>query len=192
MAVARTGLLGGVFDPPHMGHVALGRTALRELGLEQLLVLVVADPGHKLTIAPAETRLELTRLAFEDVPEATVELDTRARTVDTLEERRPRDAVFVLGADELAAFESWKSPARVLELVRLAVAMRPGVARDEVEAVRRRLGAGDRIVEFEMTPVPVSSSDVRARIARGDPVDGLVPARVADEIVRLGLYSAPE
>jgi nicotinate-nucleotide adenylyltransferase len=192
MAVARTGLLGGVFDPPHMGHVALGRTALRELDLEQLLVLVVADPGHKLTIAPADARLELTRLAFEDVPEATVELDTQARTVDTLEERRPRDAVFVLGADELAAFESWKSPARVLELVRLAVAMRPGVARDEVEAVRRRLDAGDRIVEFEMTPVPVSSSDVRARIARGDPVDGLVPARVADEIVRLGLYSAPE
>jgi nicotinate-nucleotide adenylyltransferase len=192
MAVARTGLLGGVFDPPHMGHVALGRTALRELDLEQLLVLVVADPGHKLTIAPADARLELTRLAFEDVPEATVELDTQARTVDTLEERRPRDAVFVLGADELAAFESWKSPARVLELVRLAVAMRPGVARDEVEAVRRRLDAGDRIVEFEMTSVPVSSSDVRARIARGDPVDGLVPARVADEIVRLGLYSAPE
>ena len=186
------GILGGVFDPPHVGHVALARTALTELGLDELLVLVVADPGHKLTTAPAEARLELTRLAFEDVPEATVELDRHARTVDMLEERRPSDALFVLGADELAAFESWKSPARVLELARLAVAMRPGVSRAAVDAVRTRLGAGDRIVEFEMTPVPVSSSEVRARIARGDPVDGLVPARVADEIARRGLYRAPE
>jgi nicotinate-nucleotide adenylyltransferase len=192
VAIARTGILGGVFDPPHVGHLALARTALQALGLEELLVLVVADPGHKLTTAPAEARLELTRLAFEDVPEATVELDRHARTVDMLEERRPSDALFVLGADELAAFESWKSPARVLELARLAVAMRPGVSRGELDAVRNRLGAGDRILEFEMTPVPVSSSEVRARIARADPVDGLVPARVADEIVRRGLYRVPE
>jgi nicotinate-nucleotide adenylyltransferase len=109
-----------------------------------------------------------------------------------LEERRPQDAVFILGADQLASFESWKSPERVLELVRLAVAMRPGVSRANVDAVRQRLGAVDRIVEFDMTPVPVSSSDIRERVARGDPVDGVVPARVADAIARLGLYVRPQ
>ena len=192
MAVAHTGMLGGVFDPPHLGHVRLGRSAIAELGLDHLLVLVVADPGHKAATTPAETRLALTRLAFEDVPEAMVELDGHARTVDSLEERRPDDAVFILGADELASFESWKSPERVLELVRLAVAMRPGVSRAEVDAVRQRLGAGERIVEFEMTPVDVSSSEIRARVAQGEPIDDVVPARVADAIAQLGLYSTPE
>ncbi len=190
--MAVTGILGGVFDPPHVGHVALGRAAIAELRLARLLVLVVADPGHKRATTPADARLELTRLAFEDVPEAIVELDHHARTVDSLEERRLDDAYFIIGADELASFEGWKSPQRVLELVRLAVAMRPGVARGDVEAARLRLGAGERIVDFELEPVPVSSSEIRERIVRGEPVDDLVPPAVAAAIVRLGLYAEPE
>jgi nicotinate-nucleotide adenylyltransferase len=186
------GLLGGVFDPPHLGHVALVRAAVRELGLDRLLVLVVADPGHKRATLPAETRLDLARLAFADVPEAVVELDLHPRTVDSLEERTLEDALFILGADELAAFESWKEPGRVLELARLAVAMRPGTTRDELEAVRRRLPVPDRVVAFEMEPVAISSSDVRARVAHGESIDGLVPPRVAEAISRLGLYATPE
>jgi nicotinate-nucleotide adenylyltransferase len=183
-----TGILGGVFDPPHAGHVALAQAAVRELGLDRLLVAVVADPGHKTATTPVETRFELARLAFAEIPEAVVEVDRHARTVDSLEERRLEDALFVLGADEVAAFESWKSPGRVLELARLAVAMRPGVPRAAVDAVRARLGAGDRIVEFEMEPVDVSSTEIRARVAQGEPVDGLVPPAVAEAVARLGLY----
>jgi nicotinate-nucleotide adenylyltransferase len=191
--VAVTGILGGVFDPPHDGHVALARAAVAELGLERLLVLVVADPGHKHAATPAETRLELARTAFAAVPEATVELDRHARTVDSLEERRlPADTFFVLGADELADFEEWKAPRRVLELVRLAVAMRPGVSRDQVDAVRQRLDAGDRIVEFDLEPLPISSSEIRERVARREPVDDLVPPAVAEELARLGLYTTHE
>jgi nicotinate-nucleotide adenylyltransferase len=190
--VAVAGILGGVFDPPHNGHVALAQAAVRELGLDQLHVLVVADPGHKRTATPPETRLELSRLAFADLPEAVVELDPHARTVDSLEAHRFADAVFILGADELAGFESWKAPERVLELVRLAVAMRPGVPRDQLRAVRERLSAPDRVLEFELDPVPVSSSEIRARVARGERVDGLVPPTVAAAIARLGLYAEPE
>jgi nicotinate-nucleotide adenylyltransferase len=187
------GVLSGVFDPPHNGHLALARAAIDRLGFEDLLVLVVADPGHKQATTPAETRLELTRLAFADLAEATVDLERHARTVDSLDERRlPVDTFFVLGADELAGFESWKAPQRVLELVRLAVVMRPGVPRDDVSAVRRRLDAGNRIVEFELDPVPISSSEIRARVARHEPIDDLVPTRVAGEIARLGLYTTPE
>ena len=155
---------------------ARARCDVAQLGLDELLVLVVADPGHKIATTPAETRLELARLAFADVPEATVELDHHARTVDSLEERRPRTPSSSSARTSSPSFESWKSPERVLELVRLAVAMRPGVARDDVEAVRERLGAGDRIVEFEMEPVAISSSEIRARVARGEPVDDVVPA----------------
>ena len=192
VAAARLGILGGVFDPPHVGHVALARAAIEQLELHELLVLVVADPGHKRATTPAETRLELTRLAFEDVPGARVELDPHARTVDSLEERRPEDAVFILGADELADFERWKSPQRILDLVRLAVAMRPGVPDERVRDACERLAAPNRIVSFEMAPVPVSSSGIRERVGLGEPVDGLVPPKVADVIARLGLYAGAE
>jgi nicotinate-nucleotide adenylyltransferase len=191
--VAVTGVLGGVFDPPHYGHLALAGTAIDQLGLDLLLVLVVADPGHKQSTTAVEARLGLARVAFADVEETTVELDHHARTVDSLLDRQlPADTYFVLGADELADFESWKEPQRVLRLVRLAVAMRPGIRVEEVEAVRRRLGAGDRIVEFGMEPVSISSSEIRARVVRHEPIDDLVPGGVAAEIARLGLYTRPE
>jgi len=189
MGLARLGILGGVFDPPHVGHVALARAAIDGLGLEKLLVLVVAEPGHKLATTPAAARLELARLAFEDVPGADVELDPHARTVDSLEARWLNDAVFVVGADEFADFPRWKDPVRVLELVRLGVAMRPGVPEGRLRNVRARLPAPDRVSFFEMEPVPVSSSEVRERVARGEPLDELVPPQVAEAIARLGLYT---
>ena len=184
----RVGIIGGAFDPPHAGHVELARAAREHYGLEELLVLVVADPGHKETSASAPERLELARLAFADLPSTRVELDSHARTVDSLAERRPEDAIFLLGGDELAAFERWKDPERVLELVPLGVAMRPGVSESELREARSRLPAPDRISFFAMTPTSVSSNAIRARVAHGVPIDGLVPPAVADAIERLGLY----
>ncbi|HSI97492.1 MAG TPA: adenylyltransferase/cytidyltransferase family protein, partial [Gaiellaceae bacterium] len=153
------GFLGGVFDPPHVGHVALARAAISGLELERLVVLVIADPGHKDVTTPAETRLELARLAFADIPGVEVELDHHARTVDFLEELRPEDAIFVIGADELADFASWKRPERVLELARLGVARRPGVPDVELREARARLSAPDRILFFELEPTAVSSTE---------------------------------
>ena len=188
MAVASLGILGGAFDPPHVGHVALARAAIDQLGLKRLLILVVADPGHKRTHGLAEARLELARLAFDGIPGVDVELDPHARTVDSLETRQLDDPVFILGADEFAGFQRWKSPERVLELARLAVAMRPGVPDDRVRETHARLPAPDRISYFHLDPVPVSSSLVRERVSRGEPIDELVPTKVAQAIRRLGLY----
>jgi nicotinate-nucleotide adenylyltransferase len=184
------GILGGAFDPPHLGHVALARAALAELDLDRLLV--VADPGHKRVTTSAETRLELARLAFGDDPRIEVALEPHARTVDTLETRELEDTVLVLGADELVDFSKWKSPARVLELARLAVAMRPGVPDEPVLEAQARLPTPDRISFFELEPTPVSSTLVRGRVARREPIDDLVPPAVAGAIRRLGLYAAPE
>lgn len=185
------GILGGAFDPPHHGHVALARAALERLGLERLLVLVVAEPGHKGTVAPADARLELARLAFDD-PRIDVELDRHSRTVDSLEALRLPDAVFVLGADEFVDFAAWKRPERVLELARLAVAQRPGVPDERVREAHARLPAPDRVSFFELEPTPVSSTMIRERVSRGEPVDDVVPPEVADAIRRLGLYRRPE
>jgi nicotinate-nucleotide adenylyltransferase len=182
------GVLGGVFDPPHRGHVALANAAVEQLGLDRLLVLVVADPGHKDVATPAETRLWLARLAFADVPGAEVVLDPHPRTVDSLEARALDDPLFVLGTDELVDFPRWKDPDRVLELAHLAVAKRPGVPDDRVLEAHAHLSAPDRIRYFDLEPVPVSSSLVRERVARGEPIDELVPPVVAEEIARLGLY----
>lgn len=189
----RTGLLGGAFDPPHVGHLALARAGIDHFGLDRLLVLVVEDPGHKRRTTPADVRLELAKLAFEDVPGAEVEVDRHARTVDSLEERGlPDDTVFLIGADELADLPGWKRPERVLELVRIGVAMRPGVPEDRLRDARAHLPAPDRIEYFEMEPFSVSSTAIRARVADGESIDGLVPPCVAEAIARLGLYSSAE
>lgn len=149
---------------------------------------VVAHPGHRDVLAPAHVRLRLARLAFADVPAAEVSLDPNARTVDSLEALGLRDPVFLVGADELAGFLSWKEPERVLELARLGVGTRPGVRLQALEEVLGRVGARDRVELFAIEPVDASSTEVRARAATGESLDGLVPASVAAEIARLGLY----
>lgn len=179
------GLFGGTFDPPHNGHLAVVRGADEHFAFDELLVLVVVDPGHRLVHSSANVRLALARLAF---PELDVELDVHVRTVDLLRARHFEDPVFLIGADELVDFPNWKEPDAVLELARLGVATRPGYPREALEAVRATLSQPDRVVFFEIEPVPVSSTGVRARVAQGEPVDDLVPSAVAAEIERLGLY----
>ena len=180
-----TGLLGGAFDPPHLGHVALADAAERQLGLEQLLVVVVAAPGHKAVHCPAEMRVELARAAF---PGRDVELDHHARTVDLLRERRWADPMFLIGADEFLDFPRWQEPDAVLELARLGVASRPGYPRGRLEEVLAGLSRPDRVFFFEIEPLAVSSREIRERVALGRSIDRLVPPAVAAEIERHGLY----
>jgi len=187
--MAVTGILGGAFDPPHVGHVALAREAVRHFGLDRLLVRVVEHPGHKRVTTPAEARLVLAQLAFADVSGAEVELDRHARTVDSLEALALDEPVLVIGADEFAGFLEWKRPERVLELAHLGVATRPGYPRARLEAVLAKLSRPDRVELFAIEPVRASSSPIRARVERGEPIDGLVPALVAAEIERIGLYA---
>jgi nicotinate-nucleotide adenylyltransferase len=183
--VGVTGIFGGAFDPPHNGHVALVRDAQRRFALDRLVILVSADPGHKTVHLAPEVRLDLARAAF---PGAQVELDEHPRTVDMLRARRFDDPLFLIGADEFRDFLDWKDPEGVLDLTRLAVGTRPGYPQGPIEHVLEGLGRPDRVEFFEIEPVPVASRDLRARLERGEQVDDLVPAAVADEIRRLGLY----
>jgi len=175
-----TGILGGTFDPARNGHVALARAALAELPIDRLLVLVAAAPGHREVVAPAEERLQLARLAFDFADE--VVLDDHAYTVDAVRDDRFGDAIFVVGADEGAAFPTWREPDEILRHVRLAVGTRSGFPPPDLSRY------GDRVLSFELTSPPVSSTEVRERIARGEPVDGLVPPAVARAIEEHRLY----
>jgi nicotinate-nucleotide adenylyltransferase len=180
-----TGLFGSTFDPPHLGHVALLRDARAALGFRRAVVFVVAAPGHKRVDTDPQVRRDLARAAF---PDERVELDPNPRTIDTLRTRTFEDPVFLVGADQFLDFLDWQEPDGVLELARLGVATRPGYPRERLEGVLAALRRPDRVLFFEIEPVEVSSSDIRARVARGEPIDDLVPPAVAREIVRLGLY----
>jgi nicotinate-nucleotide adenylyltransferase len=189
------GLFGGTFDPPHVGHVALARTALRELGLDRLVILVAGTPPHKPVETDAETRFRLTEVAFGNLPGVEVsrrELDRpgRSYTLDTARWASDEfgDPVFVVGADEFADFLGWHEPDEILENVRLAVATRAGYDHGRLEAVRTRLRRPDRVAYFAFDPIAVASRDIRARLAAGESIDGLVPPAVARLIEELGLY----
>ncbi len=173
-----TAILGGRFDPPHVGHLALARAAVGRFRIEQLHVTVVVDAGHKPSEASAEHRLAMARLTFAGL-DAVIDLEPHRYTVDALEARGYDDPIFLIGADQLEALPTWKEPERVLRLARLGVATRPGYL-PEV--------ASERIELFELEPHDVSSTEIRARIRRGEPLDGLVVPEVAAYIAEHALY----
>ena len=149
--------------------------------IDRLVVLVAANPGHRAVVAEAEIRLELARLALDAIADEIV-LDPHTFTVEAVRDGRFGDAIFVVGADEGAAFPTWKDPEEVLRWVRLAVGSRSGYPPPDLERY------GDRVLAFRLPSPPVSSSEVRDRLARGQPVDGLVPPAVAAALDETGLY----
>jgi nicotinate-nucleotide adenylyltransferase len=191
------GVLGGAFDPPHLGHVALARRALQALELRRLIVVVVGEAPHKRVDTTPETRYELAVAAFAGLPgvelsRQELEREGPSYTVDTARWARSRygDVLFVVGADEFADFLEWKDPDGVLAHAELAVATRPGFRRERLEAVLAQLARPARVRFFDLEPIPIASRDVRARVARGEPIDALVPPAVATLIREHGLYAA--
>ena len=178
-------LYGGAFDPPHLGHVAVADAAREHFGVPRLRILVSERPGHRDTQASAVDRLELVRAAF---PDDEVVLDPYPRTIELLRAEQLDDPVFVIGADQFCDFLAWAEPDEVLRRATLAVATRPGFPQKRLDAVLARLERSDRVVFFALNPNPNASTDVRARIAAGEPPDAYVPPAVADSIRARRLY----
>jgi len=182
------GLFGGAFDPPHDGHVALAEAALEHFALDRLAALVVVDPGHRDVVLDFPIRFGLAELAFAGLPRTEVVSEEHRYTVDAVRDGRFGDAIFLVGADEFASFLSWKEPNGVLDEVRLGVATRPGFAPEALDPVLQGLERSDRVSFFDIPELPISGTEIRARAARGEPVDEFVPPAVAAQIDRLGLY----
>ena len=192
-----TGLLGGAFDPPHHGHVALADAAIAHFRLERLLVIPTGVAPHKHVETDAETRCRLAAAAFRDRPRIEIsrweiERGEPSYTIETTRWARGiyGEIVFVVGADQFASLHTWKDPEQVLELARLGVATRPGYERGELERLRATLPDPSRVELFEIEPWPVSSTEVRDRLRRGQSIDGLVPPAVAALVDELGLYAS--
>lgn len=190
-----TGVFGGAFDPPHVGHLALVRGALDRFGFERLLVVPAGDPPHKRVATPASVRFRLAELAFAGLPGAElspIELEAGGPrfTVETLRRlaESPDELTLLIGADQFAGFLAWRDPETILELAQLAVASRPGYGEQELRTVLAALPSPGRVCFFSIPAHPVSSDEIRARVREGLSVDELVPAAVGEEIERLGLY----
>ncbi|MBM3634102.1 MAG: nicotinate (nicotinamide) nucleotide adenylyltransferase [Actinobacteria bacterium] len=185
----RIGVMGGTFDPPHDGHLALARAAAAQLGLDRVMLVPAAEPPHKPGGAtmPAAQRMALVQAAVEGDPvlEASREEIDRpgpSYTADTLERiagaNPAADLWFILGADQLEGFPGWSRPERIVEIARLAVASRPGAGDPAMDVLAGTVAAG-RVDVVDMPEIPISSTEVRARIARGEDVSALVPPAVA-------------
>jgi nicotinate-nucleotide adenylyltransferase len=193
----RVGVLGGSFNPPHLGHLVIASEACYQLGLERVVFVPAADPPHK-TVAdatPAAVRVEMARLAIagdERFTVSTVELDRGLKyTIDTLralaEEHAGAELVFIMGSDSLLQFETWHEPQAILELCRLAVAVRPGDDERRLDAVAAGLGRRRALV-LRTPLIAVSSTDLRGRVRMGMPLTYLVPRAVEDYVRRHDLY----
>jgi nicotinate-nucleotide adenylyltransferase len=198
--VGHIGILGGTFNPPHVGHLVCGQEAASQLGLDRVIVIPVSVPPHKdLEYDPgADVRLSLCRAAVAGDPRFEVnslEVDRGgpSYTVDTLKELktlRPHDRLtLIVGADAAHGLASWREPETVLDLARVAVGEREGVRRDDIiQRLRTLRGASSHLDFFAMPRLDISSSDIRRRVAQGRPIRHLVPDSVRAEIEERGLY----
>jgi nicotinate-nucleotide adenylyltransferase len=195
------GVLGGAFNPPHLGHLLLAQEAVAALGLDELILVPTGTAPHK-RIDPEPgpaVRFEMTAAAVAGVPgfrvsDVEVGRDGPSfayRTLELLADELPGSVLtFVMGADVAAGLERWKRPERVVELAAVAVAARPGFDSDAIDDVLGRLGAADGAARIEMPPVGISSTLVRERVAAGRPIRWMVPDAVAWLIAEHGLYGA--
>jgi nicotinate-nucleotide adenylyltransferase len=195
----RIGILGGTFNPPHLGHLVAAQEAYRELDLDRVVLIPAGIPPHKpVDDEPGpQHRLELCRLAVGDDERFTVsDLELRrdgpSFTVDTLKTLRtqsPSDDLFlILGGDIAAGLPNWHEPERVLELATVAIAKRRGTAKAAVQGALAQLTGGERARFFEMPRIGISSTMVRRRVRAGQPIRYFVPDGVMHYIETHGLY----
>jgi nicotinate-nucleotide adenylyltransferase len=189
------GVLGGTFDPPHVGHVALARAGIAHFGLERLLVAPTGRTPGKAVASDPEIRVRLAEAAFADVDRAEVsridvDRPQPAYSYETVRWVRERygELVFLVGADRFADFLAWERPNEVLRIARLGVATRPGYDLAQLDDVLEAVEQPGQVSFFELEPVHVSSTEIRRRVAAGEPLQGLVPPAVERLIGELGLY----
>jgi len=196
----RVGILGGTFNPPHLGHLVCAQEAYLQLGLDRVMLIPARIPPHKpVEDEPGpEHRLELCRLAVDGDERFSVsDLETfrpgPSFTVDTLQElhaTEPDNELFlIVGGDVAAGLPLWNEPERVLELARPAVAKRRGTPRARVDQALAGLRGGERAAFFQMPRIGISSTLLRRRVRAGEPIRYLVPDAVERYIGAQGLYA---
>jgi nicotinate-nucleotide adenylyltransferase len=200
-APRRIGILGGTFDPPHIGHLWLATLAADELRLDRVLFVPAAQPPHKRRrrMTPAAHRLLMTRLAIATDPlfelsGIEMERPGPSYTVDSIEELQRlygdhARLFLVMATDSLAQIDTWREPERILALAEWVVGPRPGSVVPSAEWLKERFGkAASRIHVLEGPSLAVSATEIRERVAAGRAIRYLVPRAVEELILDQGLY----
>jgi nicotinate-nucleotide adenylyltransferase len=195
-----TGIFGGTFDPPHLGHLILASESLSQLGLNRLLWVLTPDPPHKpgQPITPLTQRLEMLRLAIAEEPrfeicEAEINRPGPHYSVETLRllkaQDDSRELVFLMGGDSLRDLPTWREPAEIIRLCHaLGVMRRPGDALD-LSALDEQIPGLSAKVQFVDVPLlEISSSQIRERVAGKTSFRYYLHPRVHDYILENGLY----
>jgi nicotinate-nucleotide adenylyltransferase len=197
----RVGILGGAFNPPHIGHLVCAQEALIKLELDTVVWVPVGEAPHReLQDDPGpEARLEMVELAIADDERFTasrIEIDREgpSYTLDTLEElheQSSKDELFlILGGDQAAALATWHEPEKVLERATLAVFERMSWGRNAIVIKIGRMPGAERVRYLDMPLIQVSSSAIRRRVHEGVPIRYLVPDKVVEYIATHELYGA--
>lgn len=196
----RIGMFGGAFDPPHNGHVALACTAVEQLQLDELRIFPTGQAWHKArSLSDGAMRSAMSELAFANLPRVIVDNREVLRagptyTVDTLRELREQcpdaELLLIIGADQAETLHTWKDSAEIAQLAILSIAARARPVSDAPPADISNLPAGF-YEPINLPTIVVSSTEVRARVAVGQPIEHLVPHAVARYIAEHHLYQPP-
>ncbi|MCL1797093.1 MAG: nicotinate-nucleotide adenylyltransferase [Eggerthellaceae bacterium] len=196
----RLGIMGGTFDPIHIGHLACAEQIREKFGLDAIVFIPAGVPVYKkhLDITPAHHRFEMCRLACESNPffdASSLEIDRAGDTytVDTLRDLRAYypenvELYFITGADAVFSIIKWRESSAIASLAHLIAATRPGYVVSDEQKADLLLHSDFSITYAEVTALAISSSDLRARVGEGKSLRYLVMQRVFDYIEREGLY----
>lgn len=198
----KIGIMGGTFNPIHNGHLAIAEDVRNSFGLDRVLFIPSGQPPHKpdSEVIDAERRFEMVRRAvagfgYFEASRLEVDRNGPTYTVNTLSELKKHygngtSLYFIIGADVIPELTTWKDFRRVFEMCAFIAVLRPGYDRagfgDGIEQMKREYGA--LIYEVSVRQIDVSSTQIRERCGRGEPIDGLVPAEVEKYILAEGLY----
>jgi nicotinate-nucleotide adenylyltransferase len=196
---ARIGVLGGTFNPLHIGHLICAQEAHLQLGLDRVILMPAGRPPHKpLEDDPgAEHRLALCRRAVADdsrfeVSDLELRREGPSYTADTLAALHSRmtdsQLFLIVGGDVAAGLPTWHEPERVLALATLAVAKRRGTSKESIDRALAALDGGERTEFFRMPRIGISSTEIRHRVQMQEPIKYLVPDAVASYIDEHRLY----
>ena len=199
-SLSRLGVLGGTFDPVHVGHLIIAEILAHRLKLDHVLILPAANPPHKAghMITPGDLRLEMIERSIGGAPRlsaSSIDLDRPGPSYssDTLRALRSElggdiEIYFLMGMDSLRDFPNWHAPDEIARLARLGVARRPGVDVSPREIARQVPNLRNRIEIVGVPLIDVASSDIRDRARNGRPFRFQVVPSVADFIEDRGLY----
>jgi nicotinate-nucleotide adenylyltransferase len=195
------GVLGGTFDPIHMGHLIIAEEVRARLDISEVLFVPAGQPllKHNNAISPAEHRVEMIRLAIDKEPAfklSTMEIERSgpSYTVDTMAELRSQIRAedrlyFILGWDNLNQLPQWHEPARLVSLCRLVPVPRVGYPSPDLDSLEAVVpGLSQSIIMLDTPQIEISSSEIRDRLARGLSIHHLVPEAVEGYIQENRLY----